>query len=101
SHGPHQLRRDPRGVPVVLRGPRPPPDAVGFARPVRIRPLGAAHDGGYAAVQALLRGAGIAAGRATHLMPEVLSDDRHRRGGADRTAPHLLRDAWELLVRRL
>ena len=42
-----------------------------------------------------------AAASAADLLPEVLPHDRHRRGRADRAPPDVLRDARQLLVRRL
>ena len=69
--------------------------------PAVLRPIRPAHDRGNATVQALLPGPGPAAAPAAHLLPEVLSHDRHRRGRQHRPPPHLLRDARQLLVRRL
>ena len=69
--------------------------------PVLLRPVGAADDGRHAAVQALLPGPGGAAAPAPDLLPEVLPHDRHRPGRPDRAPPDLLRDARQLLVRRL
>ena len=50
------LRRDPRAVPGLLRGARPPAPAQRVARARELRPLGPAHDRGHAAAQALLPG---------------------------------------------
>ena len=55
---------------------------------------------GMVQLQALLHGAGGAAGPAADLDPEVLPHHR-RRGRRRRVAPHLLRDAGQLLRRRL
>src|SRR3954454_8326795 len=66
--------RDPREVPVVLRGARPPAHAVSVARAVVVRPFGVADDGRYAAVEALLPRRGKAAESAAHVMSEVLPD---------------------------
>ena len=69
--------------------------------PSVLRPLGAADDRRHAAVQAVLPGPGAAAASAAHLLPEVLSHHRHRPGRPHRPPPDLLRDAGQLLVRRL
>ena len=54
-------RRDPRDVPALLREPRPQAAAVGVARAVRLRPLGAADDGRHAPARAVLPRRGEAA----------------------------------------
>src|SRR2546421_5396650 len=95
------LGRDPRAFPPLLGAARSPPHAVGVARALRLRPLGTADDRGHAALQAVLPRPGAAATSAAHLLPEVLSHDRHRSGWPHRPAPHVLRDAGEFLVRRL
>ena len=59
-----RTRRDPRDVPELLRGARPPAPALGLAGPAARRHLDAAHRRRHAAVQALLpgsRGAAVAA----------------------------------------
>ena len=66
-----------------------------------VRPHGAAHNGGDAAVQALLPRRGGAAVAAADLVPEVVPHDRHRERGTHAPAPHVLRDARQLLGRRL
>ncbi len=97
----HELGGDPRAIPVVLRGARPPAAAVGVARAVRPRSLGAAHDGRHAAAQAVLprrRGAAVAA---PDVVPEELPHRGHRGRRHDQAPPHLLPDARQLLGRRL
>ena len=69
--------------------------------PVLLRPVGAADDGRDAAAEAVLPGPGGPAAHAADLVPEVLPHHRHRAGRPDRAAPDLLRDARELLDRRL
>ena len=69
--------------------------------PRELRPVGAAHDRRDAAVQALLPRRGGAAVAAPDLAARSLPHDRHRERGHDRPAPHLLRDARQLLDRRL
>ena len=57
---------------------------------------------GHAAVQALLRGPrGAAGARVCDLLAALLSHPRHRGGRQHQAPPHLLRDARQLLVRRL
>ena len=70
--------------------------------PADARPLGAAHHRGHAPAQALLPGPREAAAqpRLTDL-PEVLPHDRHRERRQHRAPPHVLRDARQLLDRRL
>ena len=97
----HELGRDPRDVPLLLRGARPQAPAERLARARDARPLGAADHGGHAAAQALLPRAGGAAAPPAHHLPEGLPDDRHRERRQHHTASHLLRDARELLDRRL
>ena len=72
------LRRDPRALPGLLRGARPPAPAQRVARARELRPLGPAHDRGHAAAQALLPGHREAAAPAAHHLPEVLPHRRHR-----------------------
>ena len=98
---PYDDARDTGGLPLLLRAPGPPADPVGAARPVRGRPLGAAHHRGHAAAQVVLPGCGRAARAAHDELPEVLPHERHRPGGAHRPPPHLLRDARQLLDRGL
>ena len=71
-------RRDPRDVPALLRGARPPAAALGVARAVGLRPVGAADDGGHAPARAVLPRRGAAAAPAPDDRPEVLPHDRHR-----------------------
>ena len=54
--------RDPRDLPVLLRGARAPARALGVAGPAARRHLDPAHRRGHAAVQAVLRGPRGAAG---------------------------------------
>ena len=72
-----------------------------FARPSAGRSIRAAHDRRDAAVQALLPGRAGASAPAADVGAEVLPDPGHRERGADRSAPHFLRDARQLLLRRL
>src|SRR3954462_15090494 len=93
--------RDPGALFVVLRAKRPPARAVRVAHPAAGRSLGASYDGRHAAAQAVLPGRAAAATAAAHLVPEVLQNAGHRRGRDDRAPLHLLRDARQLLLRRL
>ncbi len=68
------------------------------ARGRRQRPL---HDRRDAAVQAVLPGRGDAAGHAHHHLPALVPHVGRRERRQDRASPHLLRDAGQLLVRRL
>ena len=97
----HDLGRDPRDLPGVLRAARPQAPAVGVARAGDVRRVGPAHDRGHAPAQGLLPGPRDAARAAAHELPEVLSHDRHRERRQHRAAPHVLRDARQLLDRRL
>ena len=85
----------------VLRGPRPQAAALGVARAVRLRPLRAAHDGGHAPARAVLPRRGEAAASAPGDRAEVLPHDRHRQRRQHRAPPDVLRDARQLLDRRL
>ena len=95
------VRRDPRAVPVLLRGAWAPAPAVLPAGPGRRGPVGALHDRGHEPAQALLPGARAAAAPAADRLPEVLPHRRHRGRRHDRAPPDVLRDARELLDRRL
>ena len=64
-------------------------------------PIGPAHDRRHAALQALLPRRGGAARARLTALPEVLPHDRHRERRHDAPPPHLLRDARQLLDRRL
>src|ERR671925_765473 len=98
SHADH---RNPRAFPLVLRGAGASADALGLARAVGLRPVRVAHHGRDAAVQALLHWGGGAALEAPDELPEVLPDHGYRERGLDAPAPHVLRDARQLLDRRL
>ena len=74
---------------------------VGLAGPGDLRSVGAAHDRGHAPAQALLRGHRAAAAQPAHQLSEVLPLDRHREHRQHRAPPRLLRDARQLLDRRL
>src|SRR4051794_3130439 len=76
----YALRRDPRAVPGLLRGARPPAHPLGVAGPGRARPVRAAHDRRDAPAQAVLPGPRAAAAPPADLLPEVLPDARHRAG---------------------
>ena len=98
----HDLGRDPRDLPR-----RSSSSATTGACPRR-RSCPPTHDpsvllttAGHAAVQALLPRPGDAARAAPDDLPEVLPHDRHRGGRQHRAPPHLLRDARQLLDRRL
>ena len=95
------LRRDPADVPRVLRGARPPAAALGVADPGRARPLGAVHGRGHAAAEAVLPGRRAAAAPARHDLPEDVPHRRHRDHRHDHAPSDVLRDARQLLVRRL
>ncbi len=94
-------RRDPRDVPALLRAARPPAPAVGVARARIARRLGPADDGRDAPARAVLQGRGEAAAPAPGDGPEVLSHDRHRERRQHHPPSHVLRDARQLLDRRL
>ena len=75
--------------------------AVGLARAVRARPVGAAHDRRHAALQAVLPRPGDAARAAPDLGAALLPRRRHRRRRLDRAPHDVLPDDGQLLVRRL
>ena len=85
----------------LLRGARPQALPSASLVPSVLRPVGAAHDGRHAALQALFPGPGRPAAPAPDLLPEVLPHHRHRSGRADGAPSHVLRDARQLLDRRL
>ena len=95
----NQLRR----AFAVLRRAWPHPRPVGQSHPAR--PDAAVHRGGHGAVQAVLRGRGGAAVPARRLGAEVRPGRRQaqrpRRDRPHQAPPHLLRDAGQLLLRRL
>ncbi len=97
----HDLRRDPPRVHRLLRGARASGRAVGFARAVRARSVGAADDRRHAAVQAVLPRPGRAPESASDDDPALLPRRRHRRRRLDRAAHDVLPDDGQLLVRRL
>ena len=74
---------------------------VGVADPGRARPLGAVHGRGDASAEAVLPGRRATAASARDDLPEDVSHRRHRDHRHDHAAPHVLRDARQLLVRRL
>src|SRR5439155_17218104 len=92
------LRGATYGLPLVFRVQRASVSAVGSADLAVGRPVDAAHDSGNATADAVLPRPRAAAGAPADDRPEVLPDDRHRRGRARRFPPHLLRDARELFV---
>ncbi len=96
-----QLRRDPQHVPGVLRVPRASAAAVGLAGAGRLRPFGAVHRSGYASAQALLPGCRAAAAQPRDDLPDVFPDAGHRDHRHHHPAPDAVRDARQLLVRRL
>src|SRR3954453_23866164 len=67
----HALRRDPRDVPCLLRGARPPAPEVRLPRPGVLRPLGPAHDGRHAPAEAVLPGRRAGAAPPADLLSEV------------------------------
>ena len=96
------LRRDPRDVPQLLRAQRPPAPCR------RRRSSRPQHDPsallttrGHAPAQAVLPRPREAAAHPADHVPEVLPHPRHRRRGLDRAPQHVLRDARQLLDRRL
>ena len=95
------VERDPRGLPLLLRGEGPPAPPLGLARPARRRPLDAPHRRGHAAADAVLPRARAAAGADDDDGTEVLPHAGHRRGRARHVPPDLLRDDGQLLVRRV
>ena len=97
---PRERCRHPRPVQRLLRRERAPRRRARQPGPRRRRqrPL---HDRRHAAVQAVLPRRRDATGHAHHHVPALLSHLGHRERGQDRASPHLLRDARQLLVRRL
>ena len=94
-------RRDPRALPVLLRGARPQAPALVPADPARQRHLDAADHRRHAAAQAVAERPRAPAARAPDRRPEGLPHARHRGGRLDLEAPDLLRDDGQLLDRRL
>ena len=92
-------RRDPRRLRRVLAGEGQSPAAFVEPDPVQ-RPDRPADDGRDAAVRALLPGQGARRLPALRLGPEVLPHVGHRRGRRSQPS-HVLRDARQLLDRRL
>ena len=102
SHGLRDdIRRDPPQLHGLLRRARASRRALGLARALGARPVGAAHDRRHAAVQAVLPGRGDAARAAPDVGAALLPRGRHRRGRLDRAPPDVLPDDGQLLVRRL
>ena len=101
---PDEIRRHPPPLPRLFRRARAPRGAQFVARPRR-RSDPAVHQRRHGAVQAHLPGPGAARLRAGDDLPEVRARRRQaqrpRAGGPHRAAPHLLRDAGQLLLRRL
>jgi hypothetical protein len=97
----HEGGPDPRAVPVVLRGARSSAPAFRSARALGSRSLGPAHHCGHAAAQALLPGPGGSAFAPLDLLPEELSHRRHRGRRYHQAPPAVLRDARQLLGRRI
>ena len=95
------LRRDPRALPELLRGARPQAHPLRQPRAGRARSVGAAHDRGHAPAQAVLPGPREAAAPPADELPEVLPHAGHRPGRPDDAPPDVLRDARQLLDRRL
>ena len=95
------LRRDPRALPELLRGPRPQAHPLRQPRAGRARSVGAAHDRGHAPAQAVLPGPREAAAPPADELPEVLPHAGHRPGRHDDPPPDVLRDARQLLDGRL
>ena len=95
-------RRDPRDVPLLLRAARPPAHAVGVARAMRstIRPCCSPRPG-------CSRSSPTSVGEEQPPHPRLTSCQKVFRTidienvGIHGPAPHLLRDARQLLVRRL
>src|SRR4029077_5042218 len=95
------LRRDPQELPRVLRAARPPAPSLGLPRPGLVRPVSAAHDRRDATAEAVLPRPGAASPQPPHELPEVLSQRRYRHHRDDHASPDVLRDARQLLDRRL
>src|ERR1700727_593983 len=95
------LGSDPRALPGLLRGARPPAAALRLAGAAARGSLRAADDGGDAAAEALLPWARSATRVEAHQLPEVLPHARHREGRLDAAASDVLRDAGALLDRRV
>src|SRR3954452_24056430 len=85
--GRDEVRRDPRDLPVLLRGARPPAPAVGISRAGAARPVGPPDHGGHAPAQALLPRHREAAATPAHVLPEVLPHAGHRPGRRHHAPP--------------
>ena len=96
-----QFRRNPPHVPGVLRIPRASAAAVCLAGAGGLRPIGAVHRSGYASAQALLPGRRAAAAQPGDDLPDVVPDAGHRDHRDHHPASDAVRDARQLLVRRL
>ena len=100
----HDRRRDPQRVSAVLRGARPPRGAQLSARPAE-RPHAALRQRRDEPVQGRVPGQGEARLHARGLLAEVRARRRQaqrpRERGPHRAPPHVLRDAGQLLLRRL
>ncbi len=101
---PHASQYDSPPLPGLLSGPGAPRGAQLLAG-ARRRSDPALHQRRDGAVQAHLPGAGAArlspGGHLSEVRPRGRQAQRPRAGGPDQAAPHLLRDARQLLLRRL
>ena len=99
-----QLERDPHRLPRLLRAPRPRGRGLEPARAAQ-RPDAAVHQRRHGAVQERLhrrRAAALSArGHLAEMRARRRQAQRPRQRRLHRAPPHLLRDARELLVRRL
>src|SRR5438132_2082365 len=96
---PHAGRRDPPEIPDVFRGTGTPRDPFLLAH--RADPGPAADQRRDEPVRPVLPRAGEAPLCSRRLLPEGLPHAGHRPRGPQREAPHVLRDARELRLRRL
>ncbi len=100
----YDVERDPRLLPRLLR-PERPPDRGQLAARAGQRPDAAVHERGHEPVQGHVPGQGASRLPPGHQLAEVHAHQRQAQRPRERRAiappPHVLRDAGQLLVRRL
>ena len=101
SMAPMSLRRDPAAPSSSSSSSATTAAALGLAGPSRARSVGAVHGRGDAPAQAVLPRARAPAASAGDHVPEDVPHGRHRHHRHDQPASDVLRDARQLLVRRL
>ena len=101
SRDEHDLRRDPRALPRLLRAARPPAPAVGVARSRRPTTRRSCSPRRACTRSSRTSSAGRRRRTPADELPEVLPHARHRERRQHHAAPHVLRDARQLLDRRL